>query len=114
MVHHNRNFNDSNWSDRHGPAMTQRPDESPDVIFALKCSCWPVAANEWLTRTRRNNWPAKQDLKRLKQLSCILAPVGHPYSSEQHLMWRISFSLQEMSLVANFNQTQFQCYTCLR
>ena len=91
----------------HGPASTK---EGADYVPAVRCKVWPACALEWLTRTRRYNYPTQDQINKCKDLGFFLVYVGHPNSQEKHLQWRISFSLQEKLLVINFNAVQLKCY----
>ena len=96
----------------HGPAITLgNPSQQPhDIVRAVRCKKWPDCASEWLTRTRRYNYPTRDQVNKCKDLGFFLVYVGHPNSQEKHLQWRISFSLQERLLVINFNAVQLMCY----
>ena len=97
----------------HGPASTIEETDyfrSSDLVPALRCKTWPVCALEWLTRLRRYNYPTQDQINKCKELGFFLVYIGHPYSQEKHLQWRISFSLQERLLVINFNAVQLKCY----
>ena len=107
-------FDDRNWSERHGPAITQMPNTSTDTVTALRVPWWPDVASEWHIRHRKYHWPPQSIVEHSKSLGCLLVPVGHPSSSEQHLEWRFSYSHLERQLVKSFNSTQFQCYILLK
>ena len=100
-----------------GPARTiqainTKPDK--DCVPALRCRQWPMFANEWLTRPRRHNWPSKDLIRHFRSLGCLFVCVGCPGSTERHLQWRVSFSLQERHLVSHFNSVQLMCYILVK
>ena len=103
-------------TERHGPAMTTHVKGVFyfDTLFALGCGSWPTCATEWLTRTRRFNWPPSDVIEICKSLGFILVQKGHPHSDEQHLLWRLSLSRQERLLATNFNSIQLKCYILLK
>ena len=106
-----------NDMDRNGPALTGTHVPRgvlTDSVLAFECSEWPQCAAEWLERKRRHNWPSPALIQTCKNLGCILAPVGHSYTKEQHLQWRISLSQQERLLVSQFNSVQHKCYILLK
>ena len=45
---------------------------------------------------------------------CFVVGVGHSSSREQHIEWRLSFSLQERLLMFSLNPTQHKCYVLLK
>ena len=101
----------------HGPAATIEKTldhTSIDSVFALRCNTLPDCAGEWITRQRHHNWPTEDTIEKCKTLGCFFVRVGHPNSSEKHLEWRISFSLQERLLVTDFNSVQLKCYILLK
>ena len=101
----------------HGPAATIEKTllhTSIDNVFALRCNTLPDCAGEWITRQRHHNWPTEDTIEKCKTLGCFFVRVGHPNSSEKHLEWRISFSLQERLLVTDFNSVQLKCYILLK
>ena len=101
----------------HGPAM-QNPGslrmEPADNIFGLRCHDWPKAAAEWLTRSRRYDWPSPNLIAQCKTLGFVLVSAGHPNSSENHFQWRMSLSHQERLLVTHFNSVQLKCYILMK
>ena len=102
---------------RHGPALTFSIPGfgiTGDNVPAVRCHSWPGCATEWLTRQRPYNWPGPVLFNKCKSLGCFFVHVGHPYSYEKHLQWRVSFSLQERLLVTNFNSTQLKCYILMK
>ena len=102
---------------RHGPEPSSEKANSlkvVDTVFALQCRSWPACASEWTTRYRSFNLPSPEQIEKCKTFGCLFVSVGHPNSAEQDLLWRVSFSHQERSLVTNFNSVQLKCYTLLK
>ena len=101
----------------HGPASNTAASDTAcalDSVFALRCRKWPDCAMEWLTRQRNYNWPTHGQIEKCKTLGCFFVRVGHPNSDENHLQWRLSFSLQERLLVTDFNSVQLKCYILVK
>ena len=102
---------------RHGPAVSEPMKNNylaSDNVCALRCRSWPACASEWLIRQRHHNWPSQEQIDQCKTLGCFFVSVGHPYSKEKHIQYRISFSLQERLLVTAFNAVQLKCYILLK
>lgn len=102
----------------HGPCITfqhgglERVNDI-DTLFSLHCD-WPEFANEWRTRHRNFNWPDEKTLAMAATLGGSLVPVGHAYSSEKELEWRISFNKMERQLVLSFNTAQYACIDIMK
>ena len=107
---------------KHGPCATALQDMKEyavdnlesDMAHALRCDKWPLGAQEWFTRDRRNEWPPKETIEIIQQQDCHVVPVGDPTSEFVSEEWRISFLLSERELVWSFNDTQLQCYYILK
>ena len=102
---------------RHGPADTMKGtliSTDWDLVNAVRSCTWPDCASEWLERERHYNWPSREQIDKCKTLGCFFVHVGHPNSAENHLEWRLSFSLQERLLVTDFNSVQLKCYILLK
>jgi hypothetical protein len=109
---------------KHGPALqttrnTNRPGEFPVYAESDRVNCyhmmtWPRAAKEWISRTRQHGWPSDQLMKLCSKKGCHVVRTGHPHSPNNHLEWRLSFSISEKILVWSFNDTQRKCYFLLK
>ncbi|KAK3598473.1 hypothetical protein CHS0354_039561 [Potamilus streckersoni] len=110
--HHDIKRHDDNC---HGPATTSYyGDITADYVFGMRLHAWPDQASQWLTRNRRHDWPSHQTIRLIQETGALLVPVGHKFSQEQHIEWRISISYGEKILVWLFNSTQYRCYILLK
>ena len=103
--------------EKHGPAYTRhrRGDVTAmDFVSAFRCRSVPACASEWFSRNRRYNIPTPSQIDACKVLGCLFVAIGHPFSAEQNLEWRISFSHQERRLITSFNAVQLRCYVLLK
>ncbi|KAH3812011.1 uncharacterized protein LOC127834925 [Dreissena polymorpha] len=103
--------------ERNGPAATtfKRPGFTDlDYIPSFHCTKWPSAAEEFLTRKRKYGFPSTNMAGDFGAFGIFFVPSGHSESSEKHLQWRLSFSLQERKIMLNLNPTQFKCYILLK
>ena len=101
----------------HGPAFTNpesRQRVSTDYVYGVRCCSWPACAQEWLTRLRFHEWPPSSIINQCSKLGFFLVPTGPPDSGCKHLLWRVSFSLQERLLVTSFNSIQLKCLVLLK
>ena len=113
-------FTPSNWGyfdQRHGPAMTRDASTvvaSQDIVHAVECCNTSHFIHNWLSRTRKFDWPTGDILQICKTVGCLFVPVGHPHSEDHEQQWRISLSHQEKLLVTQFNSVQFKCFILLK
>ncbi|KAL3882948.1 hypothetical protein ACJMK2_029250 [Sinanodonta woodiana] len=99
----------------HGPANTMDYGYiTADLVCGMRLRTWPDQVSQWLTRNRRHNWPSHQTIRLIQETGALLVPVGHKFSQEQHLEWRISISYGEKILVWLFNATQYRCFILLK
>ncbi|KAL3847432.1 hypothetical protein ACJMK2_018341 [Sinanodonta woodiana] len=87
---------------------------STDNVYAIKCSRWPQEGYEWFQRRRLHGWPSPKQIQNAWKYGCFATPVGHPYSSEVHQEWRLSFSITERYLVRSFEDTVMKVYILLK
>ncbi|KAK3602232.1 hypothetical protein CHS0354_032872 [Potamilus streckersoni] len=100
-----------------GPSLCQDETEevySSDFVLAVRCSQWPQEAFEWFQRRRLYGWPTPKQIENAWRYGCFVVPVGHPVSSEQHLEWRLSFSLAERDITRSFQDTVMKVYILLK
>ncbi|KAL3855298.1 hypothetical protein ACJMK2_014514 [Sinanodonta woodiana] len=109
-----RDFSSKRGLERHGPADKKMITRSFSIDFveALRVRYWPCQASQW--ENRNNNYPSQANVNLIKKTGALLVPVGHPFSPESHLEWRISMSYGEKILVWQFNSTQHKCYALLK
>ncbi|KAL3847428.1 hypothetical protein ACJMK2_018337 [Sinanodonta woodiana] len=69
---------------------------------------------EWFQRRRLHGWPSPKQIQNAWKYGCFATPVGHPYSSEMHREWRLSFSITERDLVRSFEDTVMKVYILLK
>ena len=102
---------------KQGPALQIKGDAKrmpTDYVLGFKCDTWPSLTTEWLTRKRKNGWPSRDHIQKMKTYGFIVVKAFHPRSNEKDLQWRISFSHQERELVVTFNEAQMKCYVLLK
>ncbi|XP_048779704.2 uncharacterized protein LOC125683047 [Ostrea edulis] len=81
-----------------------------DYVVCMSMSSWPSAATEFLSRPRASGWPSSELIQKATKGGCGFVPVGHPFSSEAHLEWRISFAITEKILLLSLTTTQIRSY----
>ncbi|VDI62177.1 Hypothetical predicted protein [Mytilus galloprovincialis] len=96
----------------HGPCLSNQTN-SVDIAFCLRCKYLPQNALPWGFR-RRLQWPPDCVIDSIIQYGCLLVPIGPKTKPDDHLLWRLSFSVAEKKLVHSFNFTQFLCYGLLK
>ncbi|KAK3582103.1 hypothetical protein CHS0354_009160 [Potamilus streckersoni] len=100
-----------------GPAYHQhheRKEFSVDRVHASRCSQWPQEGYEWFLRRRLNGWPTPIQIENARKYGCFVTTVGHPYSPECHLEWRLSFSIAERDITRSFEDTTMKVYILLK
>lgn len=83
-------------------------------VICYRCSTWPSAAQEWLSRHRIHGYPSENTIQDIKSFGFFVVKKGHPFSSEVDLEWRISLSLQERKLMFNLSDVQHKRYFILK
>ena len=83
-----------------------------DILHGLPCSSWPLAAMEYFTRDRPNNWPDQHTLACLRETSCLVVPIPSDWAHCDE--WRLSFSFAEHILLRNMSESKFMLYVLLR
>ncbi|KAL3847903.1 hypothetical protein ACJMK2_018794 [Sinanodonta woodiana] len=78
------------------------------------CSHWPLEGYEWFHRRRFHDWPTSRQIQNIWKYGCFATPVGHPSSKEEHLEWRLSFSIAERDFVRSFEDTVMKVYILLK
>ncbi|KAK3596151.1 hypothetical protein CHS0354_013737 [Potamilus streckersoni] len=100
-----------------GPSLHDENDTkelSIDTVNAFRCSQWPQEGYEWFLRRRLNGWPTPIQIELAREYGCFVTPVGHPYSSECLLEWRLSFSIAERDITRSFEDTTMKVYILLK
>ena len=102
------------------PKEQQIPNDTPvapivggfDLVPALKCSGWPKVAMEWITRER--NWPSPDIVAKVVHEGFHLVVKPSKKAITPECDFRISFSHAEYLLSKEMNDTQRECYRCLK
>ncbi|XP_063430076.1 uncharacterized protein LOC134712456 [Mytilus trossulus] len=97
--------------DQHGPAFTY--DEEPgfqsrDIVYGLVVPKYRMQTSIWSKKYRQHN------LLSTETCQALVVAVGHPFSSQLELEWRLSFSFLEQRLIHSLNKTQMKCYILLK
>ncbi|XP_063397368.1 uncharacterized protein LOC134681645 [Mytilus trossulus] len=96
----------------HGPCLSIC-DESLDLAYCLKCDKWVSQAKPWISRSR-SIWPSSELISKITSCGILFVPIGNKGSINEHLQWRISFSVAEKILIYSFSHTQLLCYALLK
>ncbi|VDI23257.1 Hypothetical predicted protein [Mytilus galloprovincialis] len=96
----------------HGPCFSDT-DQHCDIAICLQSKKLPYIAIPWVTR-RRHQWPPNVVIDKIVKYGCLLVPIGPRTTSDNNLLWRLSFSVAEKKLVHSFNFTQLLCYGLLK
>ena len=117
VLSNNTLFENMTHDERNGPSGTTSAKQGlldMDHVPAFGCKLWPSQAEPWIHKLRSQSWPSKDTIDTFKTHGCFLVPVGHPFSSEKELQWRLSFSIQERKLMLALNDAQYKCYVLLK
>ncbi|XP_063406987.1 uncharacterized protein LOC134690820 [Mytilus trossulus] len=95
-----------------GPCITDNYDYL-DSAFSIKCDQWLSTAQPWITRPR-SAWPSPELISKITSCGVLFVPIGYKGSINEHVQWRISFSIAEKILIYSFNHTQLLCYALLK
>ncbi|XP_063409118.1 uncharacterized protein LOC134692590 [Mytilus trossulus] len=96
----------------HGPCISDK-DETFDLVWCLKCDNWIFQATSWVSRTR-TTWPSPGIISKIVSCGVLFVPIGCKGSINEHLEWRISFSVAETFLIFSFSHPQLLCYALLK
>ncbi|VDI17627.1 Hypothetical predicted protein [Mytilus galloprovincialis] len=96
----------------HGPCISTL-EETHDIASCLKCDKWISEAQPWIIRPR-TTWPSPDLISKIISCGVLFVPIGYKGSSNEHLQWRISFSVAEKFLIFSFSQTPLLCYALLK
>ena len=102
------------------PKEQQTPNNTPvtpivggfDLVPALKCSGWPKVAMEWIKRER--NWPSPDIVAKVVNEGFHLVVKSPKKAITPECDFRLSFSHAEYLLSQEMNDTQRDCYRCLK
>ena len=96
----------------HGPCLSDK-DGFTDVAFTLQTRQWLSIANQWITRSKCS-WPSIDVKSHIIEHGVLFVPIGSKGSKNEHIEWRISFSVGEKLLIYSFTQTQLLCYALMK
>ncbi|VDH98514.1 Hypothetical predicted protein [Mytilus galloprovincialis] len=96
----------------HGPCISDKND-TLDIAWCLKCDKWIYQAEPWISRPR-TTWPPHEIISKVISSGVLMVPIGCKGSINEHLEWRISFSVAEKFLIFSFSHTQLLCYAMLK
>ncbi|XP_052083416.1 uncharacterized protein LOC127720702 [Mytilus californianus] len=97
----------------HGPCISDGvEDGTVDFALCLRCPEWIKQAQPWLKRERY--WPSPKLVSIICEYGILLVPIGCKESPNEHLEWRISFSVAEKHLIFSFTHTQLLCYALMK
>ena len=96
----------------HGPCLSDK-DCNLDIALALKSRQWISIANQWITRSNCP-WPSSDVKSLIIEHGVLFVPIGSKGSKNEHIEWRISFSVSEKLLIYSFTQTQLLCYALMK
>ena len=96
----------------HGPCLTDKTGFL-DIAFTLHSRQWISIANQWVTRSNCS-WPSSDVKSQIIDHGVLFVPIGSKGSKNEHIEWRISFSVGEKLLIYSFTHTQLLCYALMK
>ncbi|VDI73159.1 Hypothetical predicted protein [Mytilus galloprovincialis] len=98
----------------HGPCASDMNESGgfSDITICLRCPVFIQQAQPWIKRERF--WPSPKLVSNICSYGTLLVPIGSKNSQNEHLEWRMSFSVAEKHLIFTFTHTQFLCYALLK
>ncbi|VDI62176.1 Hypothetical predicted protein [Mytilus galloprovincialis] len=111
----NTYYNNYNYNRQiyiHGPCLSDK-NQILDIAFCLQGKYLPQNAISLAFR-RRLQWPPDCVIDSIIKYKCLLVPIGPKTKPDDHLLWRLSFSVAEKKLEHSFNFTQLLCYGLLK
>ena len=96
----------------HGPCLSDK-DGYFDLALTLHSRQWISIANEWVTRSNCS-WPSSHVKSQIIDHGVLFVPIGSKGSKNEHIEWRISFSVGEKLLIYSFTHTQLLCYALMK
>jgi hypothetical protein len=69
-----------------------------DVTFTLHSRQWISIANQWVTRSN-SSWPSSDVKSQIIDHGVLVVPIGSKGPMNEHIEWRISFSVGEKLLI---------------
>jgi tetratricopeptide (TPR) repeat protein len=96
----------------HGPCLSDK-DGYMDVALTLHSRQWISIANLWVTRSNQS-WPSSEVKSQIINHGVLFVPIGSKGSKNEHIEWRLSFSVGEKLLIYSFTHTQLLCYALMK
>ncbi|XP_063409865.1 uncharacterized protein LOC134693087 [Mytilus trossulus] len=98
----------------HGPCASDMNEINGflDITVCLRCPDFIQQAQPWIKRERF--WPSPKLVSNICSYGTLLVPIGTKDSPNEHLEWRLSFSVAEKHLIFSFTHTQLLCYALLK
>ena len=96
----------------HGPCLSDKYGYV-DLALTLHSRQWISIANEWVTRSNCA-WPSSDIKSQIIDHGVLFVPIGSKGSKNEHIEWRISFSVGEKLLIYSFTHTQLLCYALMK
>ncbi|VDI18578.1 Hypothetical predicted protein [Mytilus galloprovincialis] len=96
----------------HGPCVSDIDDQL-DIALCLKCDKWLSHSEQWINRSR-GKWPSVDIISKIISCGVLFVPIGGKESINEHIEWRMSFSVAEKFLIFSFSHTQLLCYALLK
>ena len=84
-----------------------------DIAFKLHSRQWISIANECVTRSNCS-WPSSDVKSQIIDHGALFVPIGSKGSKNEHIEWRISFSVGGKLLIYSFTHTQLLCYALMK
>ncbi|XP_063410041.1 uncharacterized protein LOC134693230 [Mytilus trossulus] len=95
----------------HGPCASDMNNDF-DITVCLRCPVFIQQAQPWIKRDRI--WPSPKLVSNICSYGTLLVPIGTKDSPNEHLEWRMSFSVAEKHLIFSFTHTQLLCYALFK
>ncbi|VDI22363.1 Hypothetical predicted protein, partial [Mytilus galloprovincialis] len=96
----------------HGPCMADINNQL-DLAICFKCDKWISHSEPWIKRSREK-WPSADVISKIISCGVLFVPIGSKGSINEHIEWRLSFSVAEKFLIFSFNHAQLLCYALLK
>ncbi|VDI34686.1 Hypothetical predicted protein [Mytilus galloprovincialis] len=97
----------------HGPCVSDETNLGLcDLTVCLRCPVWINQVQPWIKRERY--WPSTYLVSHICSYGILFVPIGSKDSPNEHLEWRISFSVAEKLMIFSFTHTQFLCYALMK
>jgi len=84
-----------------------------DTVLALPFVSQNVL-EKWMDRERHHEWPPRALQTKISTMIGYVVPVGHKFSQNKDIEWRISYTTAEKKLVRSMNDVQVKLYVVLK